>query len=294
VTNPPPDVPGEDRPWGNPAPGGGQPEGGWGAPPSGGQPGTSGPGGAPGGQSGTPGPAGGAWGGAPAGGQGGWGPPAGGQGGGWGAGQGGQGGSWGAGQGGQAGSWGGPPGTGPAGPGQSGTVGGQVPPYGAQLPSYGQFGGPQSNVMSRAGGELAPWTTRALGYLVDAIFVLIPYLIFYGIGAADKSTGITLVGDLWALAVGIWFSVQVGQTGASPGMRVMGLRCINKNSGQPIGGGLGFVRSLAHFLDSIICYIGWLWPLWDRDRQTLADKIMSTIVIKVPPQRFSLTPPKGN
>ena len=31
--------------------------------------------------------------------------------------------------------------------------------------------------------------------------------------------------------------------------------------------------------DSIICYIGWLFPLWDSKRQTLADKIMKTVVI---------------
>jgi len=84
----------------------------------------------------------------------------------------------------------------------------------------------------------------------------------------------------------------VGQTGQSPGMRVMGLKCIGTRTGQPIGGGLGFVRAIAHFVDSIICYVGWLFPLWDAQRQTLADKIMNTIVVVVPKQGLSLTPPK--
>jgi len=91
--------------------------------------------------------------------------------------------------------------------------------------------------------------------------------------------------------VSIWFAIQVGQTGASPGMRVAGLRCVGKNTGQPIGGGMGFVRSLAHIVDNLICYIGWLFPLWDPEKQTLADKIMGTVVVTAPKQSFSISPP---
>jgi uncharacterized RDD family membrane protein YckC len=103
----------------------------------------------------------------------------------------------------------------------------------------------------------------------------------------------SLLGDLVVIAAGIWFAVQVGQTGQSPGMRVVGLRCIGSQTGQPIGGGLGVVRAIAHFIDSIICYVGWLFPLWDSQRQTLADKVMNTVVVVVPKQNFSLAPPKA-
>ena len=43
-----------------------------------------------------------------------------------------------------------------------------------------------------------------------------------------------------------------------------------------------FVRGLAHFLDSLPCYIGYLWPLWDTKRQTFADKIMNSVVVEKP------------
>jgi uncharacterized RDD family membrane protein YckC len=49
---------------------------------------------------------------------------------------------------------------------------------------------------------------------------------------------------------------------------------------------MAFVRDLCHFVDAIICYVGFLFPLWDDKRQTLADKIVSTVVVKndaVPP-----------
>jgi hypothetical protein len=37
---------------------------------------------------------------------------------------------------------------------------------------------------------------------------------------------------------------------------------------------------LAHILDSLPCYLGYLWPLWDAKRQTFADKVMGTVVIE--------------
>ena len=44
------------------------------------------------------------------------------------------------------------------------------------------------------------------------------------------------------------------------------------------------MRQLAHIVDSLICYIGWLFPLWDAKRQTIGDKIMGTVVVKDPAQ----------
>jgi uncharacterized RDD family membrane protein YckC len=54
---------------------------------------------------------------------------------------------------------------------------------------------------------------------------------------------------------------------------------VSENSGQPIGFGLSVVRQLAHLVDLITLGIGFLFPLWDPKRQTLADKIMSTVCL---------------
>ena len=57
-----------------------------------------------------------------------------------------------------------------------------------------------------------------------------------------------------------------------------------KPAGQPghvrIGGGLALARYLLNIVNAIPCYLGYLWPLWDSKRQTFADKIMGTYVIK--------------
>ena len=36
---------------------------------------------------------------------------------------------------------------------------------------------------------------------------------------------------------------------------------------------------MSRILDSLACYIDWLFPIWDAKRQTFADKIISTVVI---------------
>jgi uncharacterized RDD family membrane protein YckC len=71
-----------------------------------------------------------------------------------------------------------------------------------------------------------------------------------------------------------------GKTGQSWGKKALGLHLVGEQTGQPIGPGMAFVRDLAHIVDAIICYIGFLFPLWDAKKQTLADKIVKTLVIK--------------
>jgi uncharacterized RDD family membrane protein YckC len=70
-----------------------------------------------------------------------------------------------------------------------------------------------------------------------------------------------------------------GKTGQSWGKKVVGLKLVKEATGQPIGFGMAFVRDLLHIVDSI-CFIGYLFPLWDAKKQTISDKIVSTIVLK--------------
>jgi uncharacterized RDD family membrane protein YckC len=137
---------------------------------------------------------------------------------------------------------------------------------------------------------LADWGPRAIGLLIDWAIIVGATITSVILGQVEVA--LFALGFLAVFALSVYFAVQVGRTGQSPGMRVVGLRCVGMHTGQPIGGGLGFVRSMAHFVDSVIGYIGWLLPLWDRQRQTLADKIMNTVVVVVPKQGFSLVPPK--
>jgi uncharacterized RDD family membrane protein YckC len=103
-----------------------------------------------------------------------------------------------------------------------------------------------------------------------------------------------VIGDLWGLCFGIWFAVQIGQSGSTPGMRLAGLKCVKADTGQALGAGMAIVRWLCIGVAFVLCLVpgilNYLWPLWDAQRQTLVDKIVGSVVQSVPPQGFSLTP----
>ena len=93
-----------------------------------------------------------------------------------------------------------------------------------------------------------------------------------------------IVGYAVILAVTIWNNVfKQGNTGWSLGKGMMGIKVVGLSTGQPIGTGSGFVRWLMHtFIDGAICYLGFLWPLWDAQKQTWGDKVVQSIVIQAP------------
>lgn len=133
-------------------------------------------------------------------------------------------------------------------------------------------------------GQLAAWPQRALGYIID-IALYIPGYILTTIGSASNNgrgnLALSLLGSLYILAIAIWNRWIKGGQGQTIGRKVAGVSLINAQ-GQPLGTGMAFVRDLCHIVDSLICYVGWLFPLWDAKRQTLADKILNTSVVVVP------------
>lgn len=139
-------------------------------------------------------------------------------------------------------------------------------------------------------GQLAEWGSRAGGYIIDYLIFMGPVFVLYLLSimlTASGSGGATLfgllllmIGGIASLAGGLWICYQEGTTGQSIGKRQMGIKLVSAQTGQPIGFGMAFVRKIAHFADGAVCYLGYLWPLWDERKQTFADKICSTIVVR--------------
>jgi len=71
-----------------------------------------------------------------------------------------------------------------------------------------------------------------------------------------------------------------GRSGQSVGKRTMKISLISLQTGGPIGPANAFIRDLVHLVDGF-AYIGYLWPLWDDQKQTFADKIMNTVVVRI-------------
>jgi uncharacterized RDD family membrane protein YckC len=194
--------------------------------------------------------------------------------------------------------------------------GGSYPPpplpdgaaYPPPPPSAGGYAPPPPGPAIRAlpTESYTPWVTRVLAFLIDNI----PAAVVLGIGAliqaltvqqscvnditqydvnqycVSQQSGIGMLanGLAWLVAVAylVWnYGYRQGTTGSSLGKSVMKFKVVSETTGQPIGFGMSVVRQLAHFVDQIICYIGYLFPLWDAKRQTLADKIMTTVCLPI-------------
>ena len=151
------------------------------------------------------------------------------------------------------------------------------PAYGAPPPQYGvapQYGAPPPGY---AGGtELASWGLRAQSGLVDWFG---PFVLAGIVQQVSYNLGVLL--SLAALAWALYNAYLQGSTGQSTGKKMAGTRLVRAADGQLIGGGAGVGRAFVHILDGLPCYLGYLWPLWDAQKQTFADKIMGTLVVKV-------------
>jgi uncharacterized RDD family membrane protein YckC len=149
-----------------------------------------------------------------------------------------------------------------------------------------------------------PWWARVVASLIDRVTPL--FVIIVG-GLIERSqrvtkcladqadysvgpfcaTGNSVAGVLiWlaGLVVAVLFMVWnhgylQGTTGSSLGKRVLHFQVIDEKTGEPVGFGRSVVRQLAHVVDAVPVFAGYLFPLWDAKRQTLADKIMSTVCV---------------
>jgi uncharacterized RDD family membrane protein YckC len=146
-----------------------------------------------------------------------------------------------------------------------------VPP-----PPAGDYGAQPAYGAPAPAGAYASWPVRVQSALIDNVG---PQIVAYIIYFINKP-----IGAIFLLAAIVWSLYQAyqgGQTGQSMGKKMAGTRLLSEQTGQPIGGGLGIGRAFVHIVDSLPCVpVGYLWPLWDPKRQTFADKILKTVVIK--------------
>jgi hypothetical protein len=143
-------------------------------------------------------------------------------------------------------------------------------------------------VMDRS--RYASWLNRVASYLIDGLIPAIPaglaqlfYVGHNGSIGGGRVAGATI---LYVVSFLLWLYNRVfraGRTGQSWGKTVTGSRLIGRETGVPIGAWRAFLRDVCHIFDDLcgLFPLGFLWPIWDRLRQTFADKIMNTVVIMI-------------
>ena len=120
-----------------------------------------------------------------------------------------------------------------------------------------------------APSNLALWGTRAAGYLIDLLPVIILSAVLFRA---------SYVSSLVSIGYVVYMGYLDGFTGQTPGKAIMGTRLVDQQ-GNLIGSGSGIGRKFLHIVDALVCGLGYLLPIVDAKRQTIADKIMSTYVV---------------
>jgi uncharacterized RDD family membrane protein YckC len=144
-----------------------------------------------------------------------------------------------------------------------------------------------TNASPTAGGAFAGWGSRVAASIIDALPTLAVFIVlvvaFGDNDTSGSSVSVQLSGTpalvYFVFAIG-WFVYNTvylqGTKGQSAGKKVLGIAVYQAGTSQPLGAGLTFARSLVHIIDVIPCFIGFLWPLWDKENRTFADMIMTS------------------
>ena len=109
------------------------------------------------------------------------------------------------------------------------------------------------------GTKVAPPARRLGGALLDGLLLLVTLIIG------------------WL----IWV-IFTSKNGQSPAKSILKMRVVKLSTGETVTRGQYFARWLGKFVLRLISIVGLLaalWLLWDKNRQTLWDKIADTIVL---------------
>lgn len=72
-----------------------------------------------------------------------------------------------------------------------------------------------------------------------------------------------------------------GSTGQTPGDAVLGIRVLDIDDGTPIGYGRALVRAVVSIVSGLVLLLGYLWMLWDPQKQTWHDKAAGSLPFHV-------------
>jgi uncharacterized RDD family membrane protein YckC len=99
--------------------------------------------------------------------------------------------------------------------------------------------------------------------------------------------------SIFTLIIGwlIWLAI-VAPKGQTPGMSLLKVRCVDE-TGTTVSAGTmwlrqlvyaGLVYFLANLIIGVASLVGYVWAFWDKDRQTLHDKMARTFVVDGAPE----------
>jgi uncharacterized RDD family membrane protein YckC len=135
--------------------------------------------------------------------------------------------------------------------------------------------------------ELAAYRWRAAGFLIDGVLL---YVVLGAVLGPLSSNALVLGCVAVAARVAYATVLLTYWKGATVGMRLMRLTCVDATTLAPVASRQAFVRALvaeliaaASMIAAILSVLqvgDLLWPIWDPRNQTVHDKAGGTVVLR--------------
>jgi uncharacterized RDD family membrane protein YckC len=167
-----------------------------------------------------------------------------------------------------------------------------APPAGPAPDGYAPVpGAPPARVQIRGQAPIPELAHRRAGFwarfwalFLDGLVMVIPlgiltvvFLILFGI--VGLFVNYLLITPALSVLYFVYF--EGGPRGQTPGKSALNIRVVSHANGGPITRSTAFGRQLARILSGIPFDLGYLWMLWDSEKQTWHDKLSGTIVVPV-------------
>lgn len=94
-------------------------------------------------------------------------------------------------------------------------------------------------------------------------------------------SGIAGAGMFWWLIALAYFAGMWTWRGTTIGGVLLNLKVVRLD-GKPVTFPVALVRALAGAFSVIVFCLGFLWIAWDREKQAWHDKIVGTVVVRLP------------
>jgi uncharacterized RDD family membrane protein YckC len=118
---------------------------------------------------------------------------------------------------------------------------------------------------------------RLVSLIIDIIILgIVQWVLSLILGSINPQLSSGL-GTLIAVIYDVYFFTSTGQT---PGMKLMSIKLVNA-SGELVTMGQAIVRVVVAIFSGIVIGIGYLWMLWDANKQTWHDKAAGSFVVRV-------------
>jgi uncharacterized RDD family membrane protein YckC len=116
---------------------------------------------------------------------------------------------------------------------------------------------------------------RVASLLVDqALLVSINLLLRTSLAEAGDALALAIIASYYTLLVG-------SRRGQTLGMAVMRIRVLSTTGPGSLGYGRAFVRWIGEYISASALGLGFLWMLWDKEKQCWHDKLASDVVVPV-------------